>query len=78
MSIYEYNELEHMRMEREDAYQDGYESGEEMGRIQMLELFRRMTDEGMSEADITKSLERATKDPGFLENMLERYNSKKG
>ena len=35
MSIYEYNEEEHIRMEREDAFEDGrkagYESGYESG-----------------------------------------------
>ena len=38
MSIYEYNEEEHIRMEREDAFEDGrkagYESGVEEGRKQ--------------------------------------------
>lgn len=77
MSIYEYNESEHMRMEREDAYADGhkagYDSGEENGRIQMLELFRRMTAEGMSEHDIAKRLEKVTKEPALLEKMLIQY-----
>jgi len=40
MSIYEYNEEEHMRMEREDAFKDGHEAGREAGiaegRIQVL------------------------------------------
>ena len=40
MSIYEYNEEEHMRMEREDAFKDGHAAGREAGiaegRIQVL------------------------------------------
>ena len=31
MSIYEYNEEEHMRMEREDAFEDGKKEGREEG-----------------------------------------------
>lgn len=35
VSIYEYNEEEHMRMEREDAFEDGLKAGIEKGREQL-------------------------------------------
>ena len=31
MSIYEYDEEEHMRMEREDAFEDGWQAGHREG-----------------------------------------------
>ena len=34
MSIYEYNEEEHIRMEREDAFEDGRKAGYDEGRQQ--------------------------------------------
>ena len=33
MSIYEYNEEEHMRMEREQHYKDGLKEGEILGTV---------------------------------------------
>ena len=36
MSIYEYDAEEHMRMEREESWQEGWEAGELQGKIKML------------------------------------------
>ena len=35
MSIYEYNEEEHMRMERQDAFADGFKAGSEQEQANM-------------------------------------------
>ena len=59
MSIYEYDEEKHMRMEREDAYADG--------RNCMLTLIQKMTEDGMVE----KIPQLTT--PDFLEEMLKKY-----
>lgn len=63
VSIYEYNEEEHMRMEREDAFEDGVaeglaigreeglaagrEEGLAAGRGQIVELISKMTADGL-------------------------------
>ena len=88
MSIYEYNEAEHMKMEREDAYAEGHKSGfadghksgfedgqkagivagNRDGQNRMLQLIRKMKEDGMVEQipNLTS--------PGFLEEMLGKYN----
>ena len=76
MSIYEYNEEEHMRMEREDAFEDGWKEGIENGqklgqeaeRTKIFELMANMTADGME-----AQLSRLAKDPAFYEEMLEKY-----
>ena len=45
MSIYEYNEEEHMRMEREQHYEDGLKEGEILGAISMCRDFKLSEDE---------------------------------
>ncbi len=59
MSIYEYDEEKHMKMEREDAFADGRNS--------MLTLIKKMAEDGMAEqiANLTS--------PEFLEEMLDKY-----
>ena len=42
VSIYEYNEQEHMRMEREDAFEDGRKLGQEETLNLMFELMNKM------------------------------------
>lgn len=75
MSIYEYNEEEHMRMEREDAYADGHKDGFKDGSLgmkkEMMELIRVMTEAGMHE-----SLPSMAEDEAFLEEMMERFQIK--
>lgn len=64
MSIYEYNEEEHMRMEREESYEDGYKAG----RALMLELIAKISADGL-----TKEIPRLTKDSDFYQEMVKKY-----
>ena len=68
MSIYEYNEEEHMRMEREDAFEDGQKIGREEGRNQTLVIIDKMVADGMAD-----QIPRLSKEPGFFEEMMEKY-----
>lgn len=76
MSIYEYNEQEHMRMERRDAYEDGVadglaagrEEGLAAGREKLFELMNRMTSDGLGA--LTSKL---ASDPAFYEEMMKKY-----
>ena len=68
MSIYEYNEEEHMRMEREDAFEDGQKKGREEERTKIFELMDKMSSAGMSD-----QIPRLSKEPGFFEEMLKKY-----
>ena len=77
MSIYEYNEEEHMRMEREDAFEDGKKEGREeglalghkSGQEQTIKLISQMLSDGLAD-----QLSRLAKEPAFFEEMLKKYN----
>ena len=76
MSIYEYNEEEHMRMERRDAYEDGLadglaagrEEGLAAGREKLFELINKMTADGFGHLT-----SRLASDPVFYEEMMQKY-----
>lgn len=72
MSIYEYNEQEHIRMEREDAFEDGRKlglgQGREEERTQMFTLMNKMTADGLD-----KQLSRLASDPDFYQEMMKKY-----
>ena len=76
MSIYEYNEEEHMRMERNNAYEDGVadglaagrEEGLAAGREKLFELMNKLTSDGLG--DLTSRL---SSDPAFYEEMMQKY-----
>ena len=76
MSIYEYNEEEHMRMERKDAYEDGVaagpaagrEEGLAAGRDQIFELMNRMISDGCGH-----QTSRLASDPVFYDEMVKKY-----
>ena len=72
MSIYEYNEEEHMRMERKDAYEDGVAVGREeglaAGRDKLFELMNKMTSDGLEHL-----LSKLASDPAFYEEMMQKY-----
>ena len=57
MSIFEYDEEEHMRQEREESRQEGFEEGEkcgeERGEMRMAELITVLNRQGRTE-DIVK------------------------
>ncbi len=65
MSIYEYNEEKHMRMEREDAFEDGRKIGQEI----ILNLISKMSADGKAD-----QIWRLAKEPAFYEKMMKRYN----
>jgi len=73
MSIYEYNEEEHMRMEREDAFEDGKKEGlalgHKSGQEQTIKLINQMLSDGLAD-----QLSRLAKEPAFFEEMLKKYN----
>lgn len=77
VSIYEYNEAEHMRMEREDYYSRGFEDGcregrqdgLEEGQEKMLQLIQRM-----AEAGVVEDVPRLATDKIFLEEMMMKYD----
>lgn len=54
MSIYEYDAEEHIRMEREESFEDGYKDGQNAERIN-TERERRRADEEKSRADEAES-----------------------
>ena len=76
MSIYEYNEEEHMRMERNNAYEDGVadglaagrEEGLAAGREKLFELMNKLTSDGLG--PLTSRL---ASDPAFYEEMMQKY-----
>ena len=69
MSIYEYNEEEHMRMEREDAFEDGRKEGQEAERTKIFELINKMSADGMAD-----QISRLAKEPALYEEMMKKYN----
>ncbi len=69
MCIFEFNEEKYMKMERENAYQDGIESGKKEGENKLLELFKVLTACGRSE-DINHAL----KDRNYLVQLYEEYH----
>ena len=87
MSIYEYNEEEHMRRERKDAYEDGVADGlaagrEEglatgrkeglaAGRDKLFALMNKMTSDGLGHLTA-----RLASDPAFYEEMMQKYLKK--
>ena len=86
ISIYEYNEEEHMRMERRDAYEDGLLAGREEGlaagreeglaagrereRAELFELMVKMTADGCGHL-----IAQLANDPAFYAEMLRKYNN---
>ena len=67
VSIYEYNEQEHMRMEREDAFEDGRKIGQEETLNLMFELMNKMTTDGLG-----NQLSRLSSDPDFYQEMVKK------
>ncbi|MBO5347084.1 MAG: hypothetical protein J6A45_03000 [Lachnospiraceae bacterium] len=64
VSIYEYNEQEHMRMEREDAFEDGRKAGLN----QLFELMNKMNADGLGH-----QTHRLASDPDFYQEMVRKY-----
>lgn len=60
MSIYEYDEEEHMRMEREDAFEDGWQAG-------LREGHEAGFKEGLAQAELNTERERERADAAEAE-----------
>ncbi len=75
-----YNEQEHIRMEREDAFEDGRKAGHklgldeghklglETGRNQLFELMNKMTADGLGD-----QTHRLASEPDFYQEMVKKY-----
>lgn len=62
MSIYEYDQEEHIRLEREDAFEDGRKAGREEGvtfgaNKKLKELIEKKMKKGLSASEIADMLE---------------------
>ena len=76
MSIYEYDAEEHIRMEREESFEDGYKDGQNAERIN-TERERRRADEEKSRADEAESrADEAERKVKELEAELAKLRSK--
>ncbi|MBQ8816826.1 MAG: hypothetical protein IJZ84_06065, partial [Lachnospiraceae bacterium] len=77
MSIYEYDEEKHMKMEREYFYAEGHAAGHAAGHADGLaegfEKFFRLID-AMAQDNQTENIPRLTKEAAFFEEMLRKYN----
>ena len=88
VSIYEYNEQEHMRMEREDAFEDGRKVGLDEGRMLGLDEGRNLGLGEGREAERTQiftlmnkmaadglgdQTSRLASDPDFYKEMAKKY-----
>ena len=73
VSIFEYDEEEHMRQEREESRQEGFEEGEkcgeERGKMQINNLYDKLFELGRSE-----EVKRAVKDAEYREKLLEEFH----
>ena len=65
MSIFEYNEEQHMKSEREWAYKNGREEGEQ----RLLQLLQSLMDAGRSE-----DLSRVLSDSTYREQLYQENN----
>lgn len=69
MSIYEYDAEKHIRQEREDAWEDGVQSGIETGISETSILIAKLAENG----DLAQ-LEELGKTPEGLKSLLKKYN----
>ena len=65
VSIFEYDEEEHMRQEREESRQEGFEEGEE----RINDLYGKLFELGRSE-----DVKRAIKDKEYRKKLLEEFH----
>ena len=76
MSIYEYDREAHIRMEREDAFEEGRESAFEEGRIEerrvlLTEMIQKKFTKGKTIEQIADELE---KEVSEIEEIIKRYS----
>ena len=68
MSIYEYDEEKHMRMEREASFEAGMQEGKAVGEDRVNQLIQKLLEAGRTE-DITK----AVKDREYQEELFREF-----
>ena len=68
MCLFEYDQEKHLRMEREDAYEDGEKRGIEIGTAQGEKRMASLTEK-LVEQNRTEDLMRAVKDVAFREKL---------
>ena len=80
MSIYEYNEEEHIRMEREEAFEDGVKEGLERSREQLETAEQRVSvaekRADMAEKRADTAEKRAESAEAELRKLMEQLNGK--
>ena len=69
VSIYEYDQEAHIKMEREDAFEDGRQEGNLEGQNRIIKLIHYMTEAGELE-----QIPRLSTDKEFFEEMVRKYN----
>ena len=73
VSLYEYDQTAHMKLIKEESYQDGFEdgtkSGIEQNKSQMQQLFDLLISENRLE-----DLQRACRDTEYLNELLNEYH----
>ena len=69
VSIFEYDEEEHMRLEREESRQEGFEEGEERGQMRINNLYDKLFELGRGE-DVKK----AVKDAEYRDKLLGEFH----
>ena len=69
MCLFEYDQEKHLRMEREDAYEDGFEDGEQRGMRILNQLTQFLLNDNRME-----DLSRSTRDADYREQLLKEYN----
>ena len=71
MSIYEYVQEKHIRMERQDAWEEGIKEGELRGRnAQLSELIKKKLVRGKSISRIAEELEETE---GWIQKLILEY-----
>ena len=61
MSIYEYNQEEHIRLEREDAFEDGHKLGREEGESRLGKLITILLQAGLTDIAQLVAVDEATR-----------------
>ena len=69
VSIFEYDEEEHMRQEREESRQEGFEEGEKCGEVRIAKLIIELNRQGRTE-DIVKM----AADSEYRKKLLEEFH----
>ena len=70
VSIFEYDEEEHMRQEREESRQEGFEEGEKCGEVRIAKLIIELNRQGRTE-DIVKMIPEGVRHtPAGAEDMM--------